>query len=275
MVAALASYLQARSRGGRWLLRMDDLDTPRCSPQAASQILKTLEALNLDWDGPVLYQSRRHGAYREALERLRALGLVYRCACTRRQLGAGPYPGTCRRGPPAGRAARAVRVLAPPAAVAFDDEVQGLVVQNIGECVGDFVVRRADGLFAYQLACVVDDAYQEVDEVVRGADLIDSTPRQIHLQVLLGLSRPRYAHLPVVVDARGRKLSKQNHAPPVDPGSPEKVLAPALRVLGHPPPAELAGAEPRSLLAWARAEWRMGKVPRRLTLPDPALAGAG
>ena len=191
LVAAVGSWADARAHGGEWLVRMEDLDPPREVPGAADEILRTLEALGLEPDGPVVRQSERGDAYRAALDRLRDRGVLFACGCTRREIadsglpgsdGGLVYPGTCRNGPPPGRPARALRVRVDDAVIAFDDALQGRVSQDLGRDVGDFVLLRADGFFAYQLAVVVDDAAQGITDVVRGIDLIDSTPRQIFLQ---------------------------------------------------------------------------------------------
>lgn len=271
LVAAVASWLDARAANGQWLVRIEDLDRPRCVPGAADTILRQLAAYGLDWDGALLYQSQRDDAYAAALERLKTLGAAFPCACTRSQLavaarnaeGEPVYPGTCRAGLPAGASpsARAWRVRVDDVSVRFRDRLQGEVEQRLAEAVGDFVVKRADGLFAYQLAVVVDDAEQGVTDVVRGADLLSNTPRQIHLQRLLGLRTPRYAHVPLVVNAAGQKLSKQTRAPALPRNDRGAVLGQALAVLGHAPPAELAGAAPADLLAWARAHWQIEHVP--------------
>src|ERR1043165_1007251 len=213
LVAALASWLDARAGGGRWLVRIEDLDRPRVKAGAADEILGTLAALGLDWDGEVIFQSRRTALYERAVSRL--VG-TYLCGCTRREIadsavslaadGAQVYPGTCRGGLPAGKNARALRVRV-EGNVSFADRVQGTLTQDLEREVGDFVLRRADGQFAYQLAVVVDDADQAISDVVRGADLLESTPRQIYLQRLLGLPTRRYLHEPVAVDSRGEKPS--------------------------------------------------------------------
>ena len=272
LVAALGSWLHARSRGTRWLVRIDDLDTPRCVPGAADEILRTLEVFGLCWDGEVLRQDTRRSHYAAALESLQQAGLVYGCACTRREIGNAPYPGTCRDGPRAGRSPRALRVRTDDEPVGFTDLLQGPFCQRLRSEIGDFIVRRADGLHAYHLAVVVDDAAQGVTEIVRGADLLDSTPRQIYLQRLLGLPLPDYAHLPVAVDANGAKLSKQNHATPVERARPSASLAAALRFLGHAPPGNLHGASAAELLAWALEHFRLAAVPRCRTLPSAAPA---
>lgn len=263
LLAAVGSYLAARHVGARWLLRMDDLDPPRVVPGAADAILRSLEAHGLLWDGEVLWQSQRGEAYRAALDRLRDAGLVYRCACTRRELAAiaragvdGPvYPGTCRGGLPPGREARAWRLRVPDAQVSFHDAVQGDCRQNLARDVGDFVLQRADGLIAYQLATVVDDAFQGVTQVVRGVDLLASTPRQIHLQGCLGLPQPDYAHLPLLVNAAGLKLGKQTGAAALDLRAASANLRRILAVLGLPLPQNLLGAPPAELLRWATPRW--------------------
>lgn len=279
LLAALGSYLEARAQGGEWLLRMEDVDEPRCSAAAADGILRTLERLGFAWDGEVVVQSRRQARYAEALERLKTAGLAYPCACTRRELadsalapdGAAIYPGTCRNGLPAGKSARAWRLRVDAVEIDFEDAVQGPLVQQLGREVGDFVLLRADGYFAYQLAVVGDDADQGVTHVVRGADLLDSTPRQIHLQRCLGFATPAYAHLPVALNARGEKLSKQTLAAPIDENNPVPALLAALRFLGQEPSAEPGSAA--EVWAWALAHWRLERVPRVRGLScDPATA---
>ncbi|MDD5250169.1 MAG: tRNA glutamyl-Q(34) synthetase GluQRS [Rhodocyclaceae bacterium] len=273
LVAALGSCLEARARGGEWLLRMEDVDEPRCSKDAAAGMLRTLERLGFEWDGAVMVQSRRTARYRELLEALQAAHWVYPCACTRRELadsapaadGAAIYPGTCRAGLPAGKAARAWRLRVDDAVVAFDDAIQGRLTQRLGQDVGDFVLLRADGYFAYQLAVVADDADQGITHVVRGADLLASTPRQIYLQSRLGFATPAYAHLPVAVNARGEKLSKQTLAAAIDSAAPAQALLAALRFLGQAPPDGLADVG--AVWAWARENWRLEKVPRAQALP--------
>jgi len=248
LATALASRLDALAHGGRWLLRIEDLDPPREVPGAAAGIVDTLARLGFASDGPIEYQSRRSARYQEAFERLRAAGLVYPCACTRREIAdsltrAGlarernrefVYPGTCRGGMPAGRSALAWRLSVGEAVVAWNYRSGRVFEDRMADEVGDFVLRRADGLWAYQLAVVVDDAAQGVTDVVRGEDLIGSTSRQILLQRLLGLPTPRYLHLPVVAGADGEKLSKQNGAEPVDASRPLGALHAAMRHLGLP-----------------------------------------
>ena len=273
LVAAVASFLEARTRGGEWLVRMDDLDPPRVAAGAAEDILRTLAACGLEWDGPVVYQSTRNAAYHCALHRLRGLRLVYPCSCTRREIadsalaGAeGPvYPGTCRGGIVPDRYARALRLDTRSATVAFEDALQGARVSALEQEAGDFVLYRADGVYAYQLAAVVDDAEQGVTDIVRGADLLASTPRQIYIQKLLGLPQPRYAHLPVAVDERGEKLSKQTRARAVDSARPLPALVAALTFLGQSPPHGLATVG--ELWAWALESWKLEHVPRVASAP--------
>jgi glutamyl-Q tRNA(Asp) synthetase len=277
LVAAVASWLDARSAGGRWLVRMEDLDRPRCESAAADTILRQLDAYGLHRDGVVLLQSLRDDAYAAALADLIARGHAYPCACTRAQLvdvprnaeGEALYPGTCRRGLAPGQLARAWRVRVDEVSACFHDRVHGRLCQNLGTDVGDFIVKRADGLFAYQLAVVVDDAFQGITHIVRGADLLWNTPRQIHLQTLLGLPTPVYAHVPLVTNAAGQKLSKQTLAPALPDAGRGAVLAETLAALGHPPPCELGGASPTELLAWASAHWQIENVPAH-----PAIANA-
>ena len=263
LVAALASWLDARAAGGKWLLRMEDLDRPRVVAGAADRILRQLEALGLGWDGPVTYQSQRLDLYRQALDRLKSF--TYWCACSRKEIAdsalgpdsASVYAGTCRGGFARGKKQpRAIRVRTDADPVGFVDRVFGPQSQSVEREVGDFVIFRADGMFAYQLAVVVDDADQGVTDVVRGADLLDSTARQIHLQRLLGLPTPRYLHIPVAVGASGEKLSKQSGDREIGTES----LRPALSFLGHPAPGSVADSQ---LLAWAKENWDASKIPRR------------
>ncbi|MGA0033194.1 MAG: tRNA glutamyl-Q(34) synthetase GluQRS [Burkholderiales bacterium] len=275
LVAAVGSHLDARANRGAWLVRMEDVDRPRSVPGAADDILRALEALGMGWDGEVMYQSTRDDIYRDALDLLRNKKLIYPCACSRREIADsavggidGPvYPGTCRLGLQAGRAARAERVLTRGALVEFTDAIQGRVTQNIERQVGDFVVRRADGQYAYQLAVVVDDAAQGITDIVRGADLLDSTPRQIYLQQLLGYATPRYAHLPVAVNVMGEKLSKQTLAQAVDTTAPVPALNMALAFLGQDPVTNCAPEDTAAFWKRAIAGWQLDKVPRQRTQP--------
>lgn len=268
LVAALASYLEARQQQGEWLLRMEDLDTPRNMPGAADAILRSLEAFGFEWDGPVVYQSERHDLYAAALARLQEGGLVYPCGCTRKEIADSAihgiegaiYPGTCRSGLPPGKTARAWRIRAENRTIGFDDAIQGHVAQNLARDIGDFVLKRADGFYAYQLAVVVDDADQGITHVVRGADLLDSTPRQIYLQQVLGLPAMHYAHIPVVLNAQGEKLSKQTQAAAVDDRQPATQLWQALDFLQQSPPAAIRNAPLADIWQWADQNWQLSRI---------------
>ena len=271
LVAALASCLDARAHGGRWLVRIEDLDPPREVPGATRAILDTLERFGFAHDGPIEYQSRRAELYTQAMRRLEAIGAVYRCACTRREVadsllraGASPqrhgelvYPGTCRAGVPPGRAPRAWRVRVGDAVIEWKDRGGARFTDDLASEVGDFVLHRADGLWAYQLAVVVDDALQGVTDVVRGADLLPSTARQIFLQRLLGVPTPRYLHVPVVTDAHGEKLSKQTGATALGSTDPVDELNRALRHLGieEVRADSVARFWPPAIERWRRSHW--------------------
>ena len=281
LVAAVASYLDARAADGRWLVRMEDVDTSRVQPGAADTILRTLERFGFEWDSAVMVQSNRTSAYRSALEFLRNQGLVYGCGCARRELADSSmeagldlrYPGICRHGLPPGRSARSWRVRVPSEAIAFEDRLQGTQRQNLEEYVGDFVILRADGLFAYQLAVVVDDHDEGVTDIVRGADLLDSTPRQIYLQRLLGASTPNYLHTPVAVNVLGQKLSKQTLACAIDIASPVDSLIDTLSFLGQRPPRELRESDVQAVWIWAIANWCPDLIPKSAAelAPEPYL----
>lgn len=278
LAAAVGSFLEARTRGGDWLVRIEDLDPPRVVPGSADNILRALQSCGMAWDGDVVRQSARSDAYHAALHRLRKKGLVYPCACSRSEIAdsavvgvEGPvYPGTCRSGLPPGKAARALRIDTRGATAAFDDAVQGRIAHDVEREFGDYVLLRADAVYAYQLAVVVDDAEQGITDVVRGADLLASTPRQIHLQQLLELPQPRYAHLPVAVNHAGEKLSKQTFAAPVDAARPLPALVTALSFLGQQPPRDLARTTVREFWEWALRNWSLARVPRAATAPAPA-----
>jgi glutamyl-Q tRNA(Asp) synthetase len=271
LLAAVGSWLFARHATGRWLVRMEDLDTPRVVAGSADEILAALQRYGLQWDDEVVFQSERIAAYESALATLRERGMVYDCGCSRAELqrtasaplGREPvYPGTCRNGLPAGREARAIRFRAPSERIAFDDAVFGLVEENVAEMTGDFVVRRADGVFAYQLAVVVDDAAQGVTQVVRGADLLTSTARQIALQRALGLPTPKYAHLPLVVNDDGAKLGKRDGAlplPSLDDARVRQTLGLALHALG----IDVESDVPKVMLEAALARFQRAVIPRR------------
>ncbi|WP_253418648.1 tRNA glutamyl-Q(34) synthetase GluQRS [Pseudomonas sp. GGS8] len=272
LVAALASYLDARSVGGRWLVRMEDLDPPREEPGAQTAILKALESYGFEWDGEMVRQSDRHATYAEVLNRLFSQGLAYACTCSRKQLEPyhGIYPGFCRN---AGHGTEnaAIRVRVPELEYHFIDRVQGEFRQHLGREVGDFVIRRRDGLYAYQLAVVLDDAWQGITDIVRGADLLDSTPRQLYLQELLGQPQPRYLHIPLITQPDGHKLGKSYRSPPLTEDQATPLLLRALRALGHNPVIELNDATPWEVLNWGIAHWDASLIPRTLTLPEAQL----
>lgn len=274
VMAALASWLDARANHGSWLLRMEDLDPPRESPEAAASILHDLDSLGLHWDGPVLYQSQRYAAYDAALAQLEEQGLTYWCDCTRQMLAAhhGRYPGTCRERGLTPGPGRALRFRLPDRTQEWHDRLQGPQRWPLQQALGDFIIKRKDGLYAYQLAVVVDDAWQGVTDVVRGIDLLDSTPRQLQLQQALGYTAPRYAHIPVLVDRSGQKLSKQSFAAAIDAARPVPVLYGALLGLQQAPEPQLLQADRDSLLSWALAHWRPERLAGRAQVAEIAAA---
>ena len=268
LATAVGSYLDARHHQGSWLVRLEDLDQPRCVSGAAADILRTLEAFGLYWDEAVLAQSTRTAAYAAALQQLQAAGAVYPCACTRREIADSAlhgidgqiYPGTCSLGLSNGRSARAWRVRTDTQPVGFNDRLQGFQSQNLQPEIGDFVVKRADGLYAYQLAVVVDDAFQRITQVVRGADLLVSTPRQIYLQRLLQLAGPQYLHLPVALNQAGVKLGKQTLAPAIATDRVVETLYEVLQFLQQQPPIELLQGSLAEVLAWAATHWCLDRL---------------
>jgi len=257
VLAAVASCLQARTCRGKWLVRIEDIDPPREIAGSAQAILSDLEALGLVADEPVLFQSQRYKAYEQSCEQLIKAGLAYWCGCSRKDLpSTGIYPGTCRNGLPPGKVPRALRVRVGDIPLAFNDTIHGEQADDLQSSIGDFVIQRADGMYAYQLAVVVDDAFQRVTEVVRGTDLLDSTARQIWLQRCLGLPTPIYTHIPTAVLPDGTKLSKSLGSDPISNQSSVKTLRAALIFLGHKPPqGDLA-----STWAWALENWSIGRV---------------
>jgi glutamyl-Q tRNA(Asp) synthetase len=272
VVAALGSYLDAHHEGGRWLLRIEDLDTARVRPGCADEIQRTLENLGLNWDGAVEYQSRRGALYEEAVTALDRRALIYACHCTRRELSASDeqgYPGTCRDRPTIpGPAALRFRVNEHET-VHFVDRFQGASSFAMG-ALGDVIIRRRDEVIAYQLAVVVDDAHQGVTDVVRGADLLPSTPWQILLQRTLGVATPRYGHLPIIVEPDGEKLAKSRRSTPIDPRRATDELIQALTLLRHAPPAHLWGEKPDTVLTWAINHWNTSNLERVQKATAPA-----
>lgn len=266
LVAATASYLQARSQHGEWWVRIDDIDPPREVAGASDDILRTLEAFGFEWDGPVQYQSQRYARYAAALDQLQQLGLVYPCACSRKEIAEfspqGIYPGTCRKGLGPQQQARAWRLRVSNQPIEFIDRILGMRCADLAREAGDFVLFRADGYYAYQLATGLDDAEQGITEVVRGADLLDSTPRQRYIQHSLNLPSPAYAHHPVVTATNGEKFSKQNLAPPLNSKQPTPQLHAALRFLGQAVPEALEQGDLSDLWQWAQTHWNLANIPK-------------
>jgi len=267
LVAAVASFCQARASKGEWLVRLEDIDPPREIPGAADDILRSLENFGLEWDAAVVYQSQRQELYQAALDDLEQQGKLYPCACSRKEISkmspSGLYPGTCRHGMPAGKDARSLRLKVEPNLLELDDAIQGKLRYQMQADIGDFVLKRADGLFAYQLAVAIDDAEQEITEVVRGSDLLESTPRQIYLHEQLGYPSPDYAHHPVIVNSLGNKLSKQNLAPALDNNATLGLLYQAVSVLGQNPPAQDEFEHHHDLLKWTCEHWNLAKIPQK------------
>lgn len=263
LIAAVASYCDARALGGKWLVRMEDLDPPREMPGAALRILKQLEAYGFEWDGEVLFQHSRLFAYHDAIAQLHAQQQIFWCTCSRADIarhGTSVYPGSCRSYT-SPRADAALRLRVPDGEVRFTDRVFGEQAEDVAKVVGDFVILRRDRLFAYQLAVVVDDAFQGVTDVVRGADLLDNTARQIVLQKMLGYPTPRYMHLPLALHADGTKLSKQTFAREIPIPADGQLVWQALTFLGQEPPGQLRHEKPAQLLAWGTQNWQPEKIP--------------
>ncbi len=274
LIAAVGSYLDCRSRAGQWLVRMEDLDPPREVKGAASNILRTLETFGFEWDGDVMYQGQRNQAYDAALEALLKRQLLYACTCSRRQISSRGkknlygvvYAGTCRnaanRDP---NQEAALRLLTTNETICFEDQIQGEIAQNLLVEIGDFILKRRDGLYAYHLAVTVDDAEQGVTDIVRGYDLLDSTPRQIYLQGLLGLPTPRYSHMPIAINKQGQKLSKQTHAPKIETRNASILLWQALDFLEQKPDPRLKVEPVSSIWQWGIQNWQLTKIPRKLS----------
>jgi glutamyl-Q tRNA(Asp) synthetase len=268
LVAAVGSYLDAKHHHGQWLVRIEDVDTPRTIPGSADTILRTLEALGMEWDETVVYQSQRTHFYQAALHELQRQGLLYPCTCSRKEIAdssivgiSGPiYPGTCRNRPMIQQKAHALRTRTNNEIIQFQDRASGLYRQQLACDIGDFVLRRADGVYAYQLAVAVDDAAQGITHVVRGADLLDSTPRQIYLQRLLNYPTLRYLHLPVATNTAGEKLSKQTNAAPIDTNHALAHLIEALRFLRQNPPPMLEYGNIDDLWLWAQQNWHVDRL---------------
>lgn len=263
IIAALGSFLQARNLKGSWLVRIDDVDKTRSRPGADTRILKQLENLGLHWDGDIMYQSQRDRSYQSALDSLRKKNLLYACQCSRKQVGQLPYPGTCRDAALEFTPERALRIITDDTEIKIADKLQGSICSQLQLDVGDVIVRRADGLYAYHLAVVVDDAELEITEVVRGADLLDTTAAQVYLQQQLNFNTPHYLHLPVALDQQGKKLSKSGQAVAVTGQPAQAVIIKALSFLGQMLPDHVHDADRDELLAWAIENWDTSLIPRR------------
>ncbi|MGZ8135788.1 MAG: tRNA glutamyl-Q(34) synthetase GluQRS [Methylococcaceae bacterium] len=260
LYTALAGFLQARSRQGKWLLRIDDLDTPRNVAGSVGNILKTLDVFGLYWDDSVVYQSRNADVYHDMLDVLAKNAQIYRCICSRKSLAAisstDIYPGLCRDKQIPPDNPHSLRIKTDNRSISFHDELQGLISHKLAEQHGDFILKRKDRIIAYQYAVVIDDDRQQINHVVRGVDLLDSTPKQIYLQQILGLATPRYMHLPIIVDEQGYKLSKQTCATAVGLKAPNKTIFQLLHLLKQNPPSELQNAASSELLDWAIDHWQ-------------------
>lgn len=269
LIAAITSYAQARTHQGKWLVRIEDVDQPRCDAESTTLILKALETYGMNWDEEIIYQSQRTHVYQSALDTLSSKKLSYGCACSRKLLiknttsnnKARIYPGTCSTGVAKGKTAHSIRLRTNKQKICFNDMLQGSFTQDIPNEVGDFIIRRGDGLTAYQLAVVVDDDEQHITDVVRGSDMLDSTPRQILLQRYLNYATPNYMHTPLALNADGTKLSKQSKAPPINLDDPRPTLINALNFLCQHPPAELQETDVETIWAWALEHWSVTAIP--------------
>ncbi|MCG8315011.1 MAG: tRNA glutamyl-Q(34) synthetase GluQRS [Pseudomonadales bacterium] len=274
LMTAVASYLDAKAHQGKWLVRIEDLDPPRETPGASEEILRTLEAYGLHWDGSVWKQSERHTLYERQVNALIAAQQAYYCTCSRKPLirkYGGHYPGICRGQFNKPDQDAAIRVLTHNNAIGFEDLLQGHWEQRLESETGDFIIKRKDGLYAYHLAVVMDDQAQNVTDIVRGLDLLDSTPRHLHLQQLLGYATPNYLHLPIIVNEQGHKLSKQTFAAAIPNNQPSQPLWQAISALGQQPPKALIGAPPQELLQWGQANWCRNKIPRQAEINESQL----
>lgn len=275
LLAAVASYCDAKANQGAWLVRMEDLDQPREIQGAAETILTTLNLFGFVWDGDVMRQSKRSEAYQAAFDQLLKKGLIYPCTCSRKEIADSSsirgiegaiYPKTCLQHPIKNNIKPAYRIKSEDKSIAFLDRIQGEIHQNIANDIGDFVLKRADGFFAYQLAVLIDDAEQGITHVVRGADLLDSTPRQIYLQEKLSLTQPIYAHIPIICNANKEKLSKQTLARAIHHENASELIIKALHFLGQNPEDNLMNAPPNIILEWGIAHWNLNKIPKERTI---------
>lgn len=270
VIAALGSYLQAKSKQGKWLVRIDDVDIGRSIAGADKIILQQLEQLGLFWDEEVVYQSKRSNHYQAALEKLESINSTFACYCTRKEIANRVYPGTCRKSIKSGRTRYSIRIKTNNSPIEIKDLLQGQYSQQLQSETGDFIIKRADGYFAYHLATVIDDAEQNITEVVRGLDLLDSTLRQVYLQKQLGLPTPRYLHLPVAIDSSGKKISKSDNAQAITAKNNISTLFNALTFLGFSPLKQLMQTDVESILNWGVANWNITQLPREkeITVSD-------
>lgn len=266
IIAALGSYLQAKSHNGQWLLRIEDIDIPRVNNGATDKILYDLETLGLCWDGELILQNQREPSYQQALDQLADQNLTYPCACSRKEMISHRYDGKCRNGLPPDKTGRSLRIRTNNKRIYVHDSIQGEFSQTLENDIGDFIVNRADGIMAYHLAVIIDDAFQNVTEIVRGADLLGSTPRQIYLQKLLGFNTPEYCHLPVATGPHGKKISKQNHAPSVMSNKPVDILYDALSFLGQAPDSRLKQGSVDDIINWGTENWHLSNVPATMNV---------
>jgi glutamyl-Q tRNA(Asp) synthetase len=270
LYTAAASYLDARAHGGRWLLRIEDLDRPREVPGSCGAIQSTLETFGFEWDGPVIFQSARRSLYADALDRLDEQGLLFACSCSRQDLAEDDrYPGTCRDGVKLAGAATGTRLRVEPRHIHFIDHIQGQYRQDVAAACGDLLLKRRDSIYAYLLAVVVDDADAGITRVLRGADLLDNTPRQIYLQQALELHTPSYAHVPLICEPDGAKLAKSRRSLRLDADAPLAQLLLIFDLLGLDPPVELRQSGIDAAWRWAIAHWELRRVPKALCLPLP------
>jgi glutamyl-Q tRNA(Asp) synthetase len=259
----LGSYLHAKKNQGKWLVRIDDIDQARSVTGADKLILDQLETLGLYWDETVVYQSQRHELYQDALDKLQTLNFTFPCACSRKEISDKPYSGTCRNGIKSNQTARSVRIKTNNDELVINDQLQGRYAQCLESEIGDFIVKRADGFFAYHLATVVDDAEQNITDIVRGVDLLESTPRQVYLQNKLDLVTPSYLHMPIAIDSAGKKISKSIQSQPISSNESNEILFNALNFLGQTAPAELKTYDTESILAWAIENWSISSLPKQ------------
>ncbi len=269
LVAAVASYCDAKNHGGKWFLRMEDLDKPREVKGAAQEIIESLTVFGFEWDGEIIYQSNRIHLYEAALKKIEEKKLIYSCTCSRKEIADSSqtrgvdgviYPKNCLKFPPKEHAPFCLRVKSSNLTITFKDAIQGKMTQNMRDDIGDFILKRADHIIAYQLAVVVDDALQGVTNIVRGADLLDSTPRQIYLQQLLGYFQPQYAHFPIACNSQGEKLSKQTLAEKINAQNASQQLFLALTFLNQNPPETLQFSSIKSIWQWAFEHWKLTRI---------------